>query len=203
MRRPSSARKLGRRRLPTWRWVGLPLLAAVILAGGCGAGDIVEPEDFEEFANSPDRDEAAFQTDRLEYTLERTSYGYRMDIAFRFTNPTNGAAYFVNCLGGTGVVLDKREDGVWKSVWAPVLLQCLSPPIVVAAGADWSGVVGVVAGEFGTNRHPQFETQDLEGVYRLRWVDLLRTYEPNRYPFGEPLPEALRVSNRFVVRVAP
>jgi hypothetical protein len=61
--------------------------------------------------------------------------------------------------------------------------------------------VHVFAGFPGTDYYPQFDTQDLPGVYRLRWTQLLRESDGQRYPLGEPLALAHTISNRFVVRL--
>jgi hypothetical protein len=174
------------------------LVAAGVLAAGCGT-DVAEPGTF---AGDLTRDhDAPFQTGSTEYVLNRTSAGYAMEIDFQFTNPRDGLVYFVNCNGATGLVLEKWVAGQWQIAWAPVMPLCLSPPIIVRPHDAWSGKVHVYAGEFESNHYPQFDIRELEGVYRLQWVELLSSYDADRYPFGELLPRSERVSNRFEVRV--
>jgi hypothetical protein len=144
-----------------------------------------------------------FQTDSLAYTLRATSTGYEGRIGARFTNKTDGTAYFVNCQGGTGVELQKLIDGAWKSVWSPVLLLCLSPPIVVASGGKQDLAISVFGGFPGCHCAPQFSITDIPGVYRAVWTGAVSSYQTQGLPFGAPLPEEHRISNRFTIAVEP
>jgi hypothetical protein len=47
---------------------------------------------------------------------------------------------------------------------------------------------------------PRFPTNDVAGVYRLVWPDVVHDYQPSS-PWGEPLPLTGRVSNRFVLTI--
>jgi hypothetical protein len=173
--------------------------ASLVLAGAC-SGDPATP-DGADFLRAPSRDAAPFQTDALEYALLRNDIGYHMQIGVEYTNLTGVTSYFVNCNGATALALEKWIDDAWVAVWWPVLPECLSAPIEVRPGERWTTEVHVFGGLPGTDYYPQFDTQDLPGVYRLRWTQLLRTYDPDRYPFGELLALAHTVSNRFVVRL--
>jgi hypothetical protein len=173
----------------------LLLAAGYSILAGCSAATGVR--DLREAATAPD-----FQTDSAAYRLRTTSIGYEALIRVTYTNHSGGTAYFVNCNGGTGVALQKLIDGAWTSVWSPVLLMCLSQPIVVAPGATWSTAVHVFGGYPGTNTGPQFTITDIPGTYRLIWTEALSSYQ-SKLPFGDPLPPERTVSNVFSLDVAP
>jgi hypothetical protein len=187
------------------KFLALPMLL-VLLLSGCSHGVSDVPADRSRAQADPaglSRDtDAAFQTDSLSYTLVSTRYGLEGQVALVFTNPTSAAAYIVNCRGDTSLRLEKRVDDQWVPAWAPVVRECLSPPIVVQPGERHSGVLRVFGGFPSTNLHPQFVVDPIPGVYRIVWADVLRTYNDRAYPFGEPLPAEQRVSNRFELRVA-
>jgi hypothetical protein len=173
----------------------LPLALGYLIVAGCSAATGVR--DLRETAPTPD-----FQTDSAAYRLRATSAGYEGVIRATYTNHSGGAAYFVNCNGGTGVELQKSIDGSWQTVWSPVLLMCLSQPITVAASASWSTAVHIFGGYPGTNYAPQFTVSDIPGTYRLVWTELLSSYQSS-LPFGTPLPFDRRISNVFTLDVAP
>jgi hypothetical protein len=185
--------------MPRRRSVLRLALVSLVWAAACGT-DPATP-DGADFLRAPSRDAAAFQTDALEYTLLRNDAGYHMQIGVEYTNTTGATSYFVNCNGATALVLEKWVADEWVAVWWPILPECLSPPIEVRPGGRWPTVVHVFAGFPGTDYYPQFDTQDLPGVYRLRWTQLLRESDGQRYPLGEPLALAHTISNRFVVRL--
>ncbi|MDB4876695.1 MAG: hypothetical protein JWM41_3141 [Gemmatimonadetes bacterium] len=142
-----------------------------------------------------------FQTDSVSYTFVATSVGYTGTIGVTYTNKTNETANFVNCLGGTDVQLQKLTNGEWKTVWSPVLLTCLSPPIVVAPGQEYRSRISVFAGYPGSNFLPTFVTTDISGSYRAVWTQVVTGYQ-DKLSFGTPLPAEHRVSNQFTI-VAP
>jgi hypothetical protein len=175
----------------------LLLIAALRAAAGCSATAAAQARSDLARDSVPD-----FQTDSLAYTLRATTVAYEGKIGVRFTNKTDGTAYFVNCNGGTGVELQKLIDGEWKTVWTPNRLLCLSDPIVVPKGGQQELAIRPFGGFPGSNVGPQFYITDIPGVYRARWTDALSSYQP-RLPFGTPLPEEHRISNRFVIAVQP
>lgn len=142
---------------------------------------------------------AAFQTNAPEYTLTATSIGYEGDVGFVFTNPNDSPAYIVNCNGATSVRLEKLVEGTWLAAWAPIIPLCLSPPIVVAGGAQYQGVVRVVDCSFRVTCAPKFTVSDIPGQYRLVWNQILTSFDDRKHPFGEPLPLEQRTSNTFMI----
>lgn len=141
--------------------------------------------------------DAAFQTDRLRYTVASTpSGGINARMSYVFTNPTPGPVYFVNCKGNTPPLLQKRVDDHWVNVWAPTILDCLSPPIVVPPGEEYRNSVSILAAGPDNNLASKLTADSIPGIYRFVWHDVLSSYDGS-YPFGEPLPLEQRISNRF------
>lgn len=183
----------------------LPMLL-VLLLSACSHGLLGMTADDNRVQGDsavPPRDAAAaFQTESLSYTLISTRSGLEAKIAFVFTNPTSAPVYIVNCKGATSLRLEKQSGDEWVPAWSPVIPECLSAPIIVQPGQQYSGVVHVSAGHPSNNLYPKFVVDPIPGVYRIMWHDVLRTYNDRAYPFGEPLPLEHRVSNRFQLRVA-
>lgn len=142
---------------------------------------------------------ALFRTDSVAYTLRERDNGYVARIGVTFTNSTSDTTYFVNCNGAVGVGLEKLVEGNWRNAWSPVLPACLSPPIAVAPGATRSMPIELFSGLPGSNAYPQFAVAEITGIYRAVWNSAVTRYQ-NQLPFGEPLPLAQRISNRFTLR---
>jgi hypothetical protein len=140
---------------------------------------------------------APFQTDQLSYILVSTSEGLEVEIPYMFTNPTQSAVYIVNCNGFTRLALEKRTGDHWVKAWEPVVEACLSEPIVVQPEQAYQAVIHVFGAHPANDMHPKFSVDSVPGVYRLVWQDVLQTYDPDTYPFGEALPLEQRVSNHF------
>ncbi len=165
----------------------------VLLAGVACRDDAISPSAAAELTRDAD---ALFQSDSLRYTLRPTGDGYAARMHFTFTNRTGATVYVVNCLGMTGMGLQKLIDGGWRTVWTPILLQCETPPITVSPGETWERPLGFTAGCVGGRVYPQLSIPDVAGTYRAIWPDALSSYL-EATGFGDVLPEASRVSNRF------
>lgn len=144
-----------------------------------------------------------FQTDSTQYSIRRTDGVFVTEIGVTFTNTTGHTVYFVNCLGGTSLVLEKLVGDQWEYAWGGGGLDCLSAPITVNPGATYRRVIRVWAAHRGTNSYPQFAFDDLQGDYRILWHDAMKNFDANRSGFGDRLPLSQRVSNRFAMSVRP
>jgi len=138
-----------------------------------------------------------FRTDSSSYVLRATDIGWQARIGATFTNRSSGTAFIVNCQGGTNVQLEKLVGSEWVSIWTPFLLACLSPPIRIAVGETYQTSLFVFGGYPDNNYAPKFPIADLDGVYRLKWTQILSSYDSQALTFGKPLPEDWTVSNRF------
>ena len=141
-------------------------------------------------------DPLLLQTDALSYELVRDDPGLRVSIPYTFTNRTGGPVYLVNCRGGFGLHLERDDGGEWHVAWSPVLLACLSPPIVIEEDEVWADTLEVWGAPPGSNWRPRFDVADPAGTYRIVWDAALSSYQ-DHLPFGAPLPLAERVSNAF------
>ena len=160
--------------------------ALLTLAVDCKSGDLVSPTD------------GMLRTDRSEYILTRESNTIRVDIGVTFDNRTGKAVYIPACHGAHPPILEKFEGGRWIVAYAPAVLLCLGPPVVVPAGETYEYEYRVVAGAPGTNIEPKFDVDAIPGTYRLVWG----LFE-EKLPDGltrQPLPAESRTSNTFRIR---
>ena len=124
-----------------------------------------------------------------------------LTIPYRFVNRSGSRVFLVNCLGDVRPHMDRRVGGRWVQAYAPLRLFCLSPPVIIEPGAEYSDTLNVHhRGEMIDPSDPQAETPDLEGTYRLRWEIALSSFDKDSYPFGEPIRLLFRFSNSFVLR---
>jgi hypothetical protein len=126
-----------------------------------------------------------------------TPDGFQGEIPYVFTNPTQSPVYIVNCNGFTRLTLEKRMGEQWVKAWEPIMEACLSEPIVVQPEQAYRAVIHVFAAHPAKDMHPKFFLDSVPGVYRLVWQDVLQTYDPDTYPFGDALPLEQRISNHF------
>lgn len=153
-------------------------------------------------AGPPEREsEAPLQTDRLAYTLRRADGGLNAEIPFTYTNRTGNGVYVVNCNQSAPPILEKRIEGRWETAWAPVVLLCLSPPIVIEAGETYSDTLRVYGGDSTSDIYPRFRGEEVEGTYRLVWLGVVHNYDPDRQGFGDELALEERISNTFTLTV--
>jgi hypothetical protein len=148
---------------------------------------------------SIERDPAApIQTDADAYRLRQTDpILFETEVPFRFRNPLADTIYVVNCRGLLAMSLERREQERWAPYWEPALPLCLSPPIVIEPGAEYRGTMEIVGALPGHATFPEFGSAEPDGVYRLRWRNLVLHYDDARQGFGEPVPEELTYSNAF------
>jgi hypothetical protein len=132
----------------------------------------------------------------------RSNGGWATAIDFTFTNPLAETIYVVNCRGGLAMELQRWDGAAWRTVWSPVLQMCLSPPIEIGAGETFAATLPVWGSEPGRNHMPEFATTRLDGTYRLKWGNLVLRWRGDYVDgaFGDPVPEEVRVSDRFELR---
>lgn len=143
----------------------------------------------------PSGEDAAIQTDRLEYVLTPSERLIETSIHLTYTNRTGAAVHIHSCGGPQPPRLEKQEQGRWVTALEPVMDLCLGLPITVAAGATYVHEYRLTAGVPGTTAFPHFEVASIPGTYRLVW-DLYHEAVPGSPPTGL-LPLRERVSNEF------
>jgi hypothetical protein len=151
--------------------------------------------------------EPPLRTGAESYALRRDGDWERTTLDFVFRNKSDDTLYQPTCRAngvgdpGLSLVVQERTAEGWEDVWAPMLLACLSEPIVVAPGGTYRDTFEIVLHPQDTVTQPRMNTEvPLDGTYRLFWHQLLRTYDPEAYPFGEEAADSLRFSNSFALR---
>ncbi|MDE2764607.1 MAG: hypothetical protein OXQ94_07525 [Gemmatimonadota bacterium] len=151
-------------------------------------------------------EDTALVTDGTGFRIEREGGGrhiwYGGEIPYSFTNRTGSKVYLPNCRGGFDVTLEMEKDGEWVHIFSPILLDCLSPPIVIEPDEVYETtlrVVGCLEGNCGPRLvlPPSSSTP-----VRIVWGDALSSYDEDANPFGELIPLEERVSNRFTLQVS-
>lgn len=175
------------------RRLHLAFAAFLTLTTACDSA-MVEPES----AGSA----ALFQTDSATYTFVTSAVATEGRILTTLTNRSGRAMYFLNCSGRTSVSIQRLDGTQWTHFWSPVQLLCFSPPIIVQNGGTQAFDIRVFAGNAGSNVFPKFERPLGTGVYRVIWNEVYFNDQDrqNGLPWSDPVPESLRVSNRFVIR---
>ena len=140
------------------------------------------------------------QTDALAYPLARDEVGYATRIAYTFRNQTGETVVLPNCDGDTRPMLQKERDGRWYDAWEPYRGRCESPPVVIGPGKTFTDTFDVFGAPPGSNVLPAFVFPEVEGVYRLFWVQARPAADSAGTPdLQRSLDMRLRVSNPFTL----
>lgn len=186
---------------PEMRWVSLLVPFAFLVA--CNGGGAPPPSSQPSATShgnaesSPQSERAAISTDRAHYRFVDGPHGDELSIRTTLTAPADHPLYVVNCNGQISTGLQAERDGLWTDVWTGMINQCLSEPIVISPGESYDYDVLVRRGS-GSMKDA---VDDLPppGTYRVVWHGVLSSFDAERYPFGEPVPEELRTSNPIVI----
>lgn len=162
------------------------VLASLLLAGCAAPTHSLDPEG------------PAIRTDRSEYVVRRTGDAITFTMGLTFVNRTDGPVYLPTCHSPHPPVVEKRVDGAWVTVYAPPVLLCAGPPLVVPRGERYEYEYRVHGALPGGDFHPEFRTARVEGTYRLRWGFL--EAPPEQAPAPRPIPLEHRISNEFTLR---
>jgi len=126
---------------------------------------------------------------------------YRGRIPYSFTNRTGSDVYLPNCRGGFDVRLEMETAGEWVHIWSPILLACLSAPIVIEPGEVYETTLRV-AGCLEGNCGPRLVVPPSSSTpVRILWGNAQSSYGEDGYPSGELIPLEERISNRFTLNV--
>ena len=153
-------------------------------------------------------DSTALVTDGASFPLEREGGGgghewYRGRIPYTFTNRTGSRVYLPNCRGGFDISLEVEEAGRWLHAWSPILLDCLSPPIVIEPDEVYETTLRVGGCASGGNCGPRLDLPRITSApVRILWGTGLSSYDPDAHPSGELIPLEERVSNSFRLHVS-
>jgi hypothetical protein len=178
------------------RSIRATLLGTLFAIVGCATADPVSPDEW----LAGFEDGSGLRTNATSYVLEPDWVGLKTVIGIRFTNPSPQTMYIVNCRGGLGTTLEKRVNGAWVPYWAPVLMMCLSEPIIVKPGETLTRDVPVWGALPGNNAGPEWASANVEGTYRMVLGNVVWNYTTEGQRFGDPVPQALLTSNEFTLR---
>lgn len=143
------------------------------------------------------------------YRVRVTASAVTLTIVSTFTNRTQDTLTLHPCAQHPpyplAVSLQRREDGVWRTVLSPVctLALMLDPPRLLPGQARTDTVR--LEGSRTPNTFPQFPAGSVAGLYRLAYSSVYRRWYPENPPpnarnsLGEPLADSLLVSNPFRV----
>lgn len=173
----------------------LVIAASLIAATACG-GSLVDPPRGNTIAAQ--HGVAQFRTDSAAYTFTTGSLGTEGRIRATLTNRSGRTMYFVSCRESTSLSIQRLDGSRWTEFWAPVRALCLSAPITVPDGGTHSFDIRVFAGKAGNDHYPKFGSPLRTALHRVIWHDAYFSYQ-DRLPWGETVPESLRVSNSFVI----
>lgn len=169
--------------------------AAALVLAACATGEPLAPLELADAGG----EHAPIRTDAATYVLRPYLSGYGTDIGIRFENRSQSRMYAVNCQQQLAPVLQKKLHGEWVTWWSPVLLGCLSAPIVLQPGEVLERRLQVWGALPGTNWAPQWQSAELDGTYRVVLSSLVYNYTDQGQRFGDPVPLSLRVSNEFTL----
>jgi hypothetical protein len=174
-------------------YLGIALAVVMVAVSSCGILDVLGLGSDE----PPSLAGAPIQTDSAIYHLRTTEHAHELTIGLTYTNPTGSPVYIPTCHTPHPPVLEKWEGGEWVTAYAPVVLLCLGPPVVIGAGEVYAYRYEVSATR-RPNTIPRFEVAELPGTYRLVWR-MLGTWTPDGSEpgLGKELPLEHRVSNTF------
>lgn len=167
----------------------LSILACSVIIIGCDA--II----------GSDRDASApIQTGKSEYSATIRDGTVELEIPHTFTNQRAETVYIVNCNNAFGIKLQKRAGNTWVDAVGMIIPDCLSPAIEIPEGESYDNILQIHAGLPSSDIEPRFEVDEIEGIYRIVWIDVLESFDPDSYPFGEQIPLEQRLSNTFEIR---
>lgn len=170
-------------------------LLLLLLAGCANQPAAAEPE---RTVTAPAPPPAPIRTDRSAYTMQDG----RLTIVATFTAPRDTAAYITHCNGAQPMGLQRLVGHDWIDAWVATLNACFSEPIEVRPGRTHTATLGLAPGA-GAVTYPRGRESIESGTYRVAWYGVLRSYDPKKPPFGDPLPQELRVSAPFTIEVPP
>ena len=130
-------------------------------------------------------------TDSTVYHITSTRTIYQLVVSFVYTNSTGGNVYISGCHGPHPPDLQKVENGLWVTVFIPIVAACADPLFRIAPEQRYEGEYHITASR--QDGWPRSGVTPVSGTYRLVW-GLFRSSNDTG---GLPLQQ--RVSNRFEI----
>lgn len=148
---------------------------------------------------------AVIQTDSLLYQLSYEFGIYKRDLPIHVSiyNPRADTSFIINCGGATGLYLEKQTGSTWTRAWTAVVPQCLSMPFVIPPNGHYATLIDLFGAAKTVNAAPQFAIDDIPGVYRFVWTQIVDSFTTQPLSAGAPASIELRRSNPFAIVVRP
>jgi hypothetical protein len=149
------------------------------------------------------------RTEAKTYRARVTESAVTLVVIATFTNTTSDTLALHPCVQHSpyplAISLQRREDGKWRTVLAPVctLMLMFSPPRLLPGQARTDTVR--LQGSRDPNTLPGWSPGPIAGSYRLAYSQVYRRWYVRNPPpdarnrLGEPLADSLLVSNTFRV----
>ncbi len=137
------------------------------------------------------------ETDKPTYTLTNTGSVIEVNIPFTYENRLQQTVFLERCSGILPPTLERKIGDEWRTAWEPNEYCRSESALALRPGVRWVDTLHLYAHPFGGERKPQFQTSNVAGIHRLQWSHVLRSFNPKQKPFGDPVPERLRISNEF------
>lgn len=187
------------------RRTGLIRAACVILVGTAfSACNVFEPNELRDeditFANLTGESMTILAVE-AELVLQSGLNVLSGTISYELTNLSERTISIPNCNGTYQLILERLSGDRWvEAMSGAMMMGCISPPIVVAPGEVLTDSMLLVAGQPGTTTYPQFVSAPDGGHYRLALGAAYWDFDAARGE-GVLLPERLRISNEFTIRI--
>ena len=148
---------------------------------------------------------AAIQTDSQLVHLRFQSPVYEAVPPIHVTmfNPRSDTSFIVNCRGETGLSLEKQNGTQWVPAWSAVVPLCLSPAVAIPPKGQYGTSIDFLGARTGSNVFPQFSVNDIPGVYRFVWLQIVDSFSFPQGKWGAPVAIEYRRSNPFAIVVDP
>ena len=129
------------------------------------------------------------ETDSTAYHVLTTDSWHEVTIGVTFRNPTFNEVHIPTCHAPHPPVVEKLGRSGWVTVYSPMVLLCLGPPVRIAPGEAYSMTYRVIGARLPDSA-PRLEVDEIAGTYRLNWRALHTSS-------GRALPLAYRASSPF------
>jgi hypothetical protein len=143
---------------------------------------------------TPPAPAAPIRTDRSSYVLTNGPHGPETTIVATLRAGAGRTLYILNCNGVTGLTLQRKVGDEWVYSWVITMPACVSPPIVVSPGGEFTGRLHL---------HERSGRMIESGTYRVIWTGVLTSFDPNAPGGGPELPLEERVSAPIAIQVPP
>lgn len=150
-------------------------------------------------ALSPSRNVPPFSTSDSVYALDSLPGEVRVQIPYRLVNVTGGPLYVPRCISDPiGPRIERQTPSGWVLAYEQIYACVGATPRVLHSTGTLEGML-VVSGSLLPNTLPRFDTPGSPARYRLVYDLYTKDFGYSIPPPGSQAPEAVRISNEFVI----